>query len=324
LLRLDSSNAAQYLRGRGIVSLGPIVRLGGGVSNTVLLANTGRGRIVVKQALEKLNVEADWRSRPDRTLREANALVAVAPLLREFAVPYVEFVDEANYIYAMQAAPEGAVDWKTELMAGRIAPPVAARAGEILGTLIAATWHNQDWAERFGDQTVFDELRLDPYFRYTAQRFPELADHFDLLIRNCRQRRVSLVHGDWSPKNLLVSAGQVMAIDFEVVHYGDPSFDTGFLLNHLLLKSIHRPVDAGRYLECAEEFWRTLAERIPPEAHWLLPATLEQLGGLLAARVAGKSPAEYLNGPQRAAAWRAAARIIERRPAAIEEIWMCL
>jgi aminoglycoside phosphotransferase (APT) family kinase protein len=293
--------------------------LGGGVSNTVLLAETPAGPLVLKQALEKLRVDADWRSRPDRTLREARALLAVAPLLPAGAIPRVEFVDESNFIYAMRAGSE--VDWKSELLAGRVEPEVARQAGEILGVMIAGTWMSPEWAREFGDQTVFEELRLDPYYHYTAARFGELAPYFDRLATQCRKRRVSLVHGDWSPKNLLTGGPQVMAIDFEVVHYGDPSFDCGFLFNHLLLKSVHRPAWAERYLECAQTFWLAVSGRVPPEAHWLLPASLEQLGGLLAARVAGKSPAEYLDGPGRAKAWGLAGRILREKPVRLEEIW---
>jgi aminoglycoside phosphotransferase (APT) family kinase protein len=46
------------------------------------------------------------------------------------------------------------------------------------------------------------------------------------------------VHGDFSPKNLLVWEGRVMLIDCEVGHYGDPAFDLGFFVTHLVLKAI--------------------------------------------------------------------------------------
>jgi 5-methylthioribose kinase len=321
LLVLDATNAVPYLADRGFGPAASIRPLGGGVSNTVLLAETPKGRIVVKQALEKLRVEADWRSRPDRTLREADAIQAIGPLAPPGAVPAIRFVDRTNFIYAMDAAAEGAHDWKSELLAGRIETRVAADAARILGAILRATWRSPEWEARFGDQTVFDELRLDPYFRHCARRFPELADFFAGLIANCRERRVSLVHGDWSPKNLLVTPDAVIAIDFEVVHYGDPSFDTGFLLNHLLLKSIHRPADAAAYLACAAAFWNTLQPQLPDDAGWLHAATIEQLAGLLLARVAGKSPAEYLSSRERETAWRLGQRIIASRPRSIEEIW---
>ena len=290
------------------------------MSNVVIAAETAHGRVVMKQALERLRVEAEWLSRPDRALREALSLQEVAKILAPGSVPEVLLVDPENCIYVMRAAPIGACDWKTLLLRGEIDPKFAARAGEILGQIVHATWLQPDWQSRFGDQTVFDELRLDPYFRYTASRFPEFAPHLEKLIADCRDRAVALVHGDWSPKNLLIHDGHVTAIDFEVVHFGNPAFDTGFLFNHLLLKSIHRPEMASSYEACAVEFWRAYNAR----ESWLWQATMAQLGGLLLARVAGKSPAEYLTGPQKAVAWRAAAAIIKTPPGSIREVWKCL
>ena len=161
---------------------------------------------------------------------------------------------------------------------------------------MSVTWHDDSCEKEFGDQTVFDQLRLDPYYRFTAGRHPDLASHAARLIEETSLRRVSLTHGDWSPKNLLVGCGRVMAIDFEVVHFGDPSFDSAFMLNHLLLKSFARPQWRTIYVEAALGFWRAYPSAIP-EAPWIEPATLQHLGWLLLARIDGKSPVEYLREP---------------------------
>lgn len=320
MFSLSVDSAAPYLASRGFGICSDAVALGGGVSNAVIAVESAQGRIVVKQALEKLRVEADWRSRPDRALREALALQKVAGILTQGSVPEVLAVDAENCIYVMRAAPPAACDWKTLLLRGEVNPVVAARAGEILGQIVQSTWLQPEWQSQFGDQTVFDELRLDPYFRYTASRFHEFAPFLEGLIADCRDRPVALVHGDWSPKNLLIHNGNVTAIDFEVVHFGNPAFDTGFLFTHLLLKSIHRPELAGAYQSCAGEFWRAYNAA----QSWLWPATVAQLSGLLLARVAGKSPAEYLTGPQKAIAWQCAAAILKSPPGSIREVWQCL
>ena len=316
---LSVENAPRYLEQQGWagardVSIRP---LGGGVSNTVLLAESPAGRIVCKQALEKLRVDADWHSRPDRTLREADAMLAISPLLSEGAVPKILFIDRPNCIYAMEAAPASATDWKAALLQGRADPAVAAAAGRILGAIIRATYLSPDWEARFGDQTVFDVLRLDPYYRFTAARHPDCAAHFERLLDS---PRVSLVHGDWSPKNLLVAGDDVTAIDFEVVHYGDPCFDTGFLFCHLLLKSIHLPAHAGSFQECAAAVWAALDLSHP----WLWPRTMAHLGGLLLARADGKSPAEYLTEPERDRLRRLAKKLIAQPAESIESLWQCL
>ena len=125
----------------------------------------------------------------------------------------------------------------------------------MLGTLIRESWHSSEMAGLFADIQIFEELRLDPYYRRLSKISPDLAPHFNRLIETCRTRRVSLVHGDWSPKNILSFNGRAMAIDFEVIHFGDPSFDAAFLLNHLLLKTFYGIAGAPHL---ARIFWRTL------------------------------------------------------------------
>ncbi len=303
-----------YLETRGFRVTGSVHPLGGGVSNTVLLAETARGRLVVKQALERLNVAAPWHSDPARTLREAAALQDMAQFLPAGAVPAVCFVDEENFIYAMEAAVTGATDWKSLLLAGEIEPSIGAAVGALLATQVQATREGH-WRERYGDQRVFDELRLDPYYRYTAAQHPDLAIHFARSIERCRWNAVSLVHGDWSPKNILVSGGKPMVIDYEVVHFGDPAFDAAFLLNHLLLKSLRRPSWKRHYGEVAERFWRAAHQCVDEDG------VKAHLGCLLLARVDGKSPAEYLNSETKPIARALARDILENPPAEILDVW---
>jgi 5-methylthioribose kinase len=322
LLLLSVDTVAQVLQAAGWPGAPEaLIRpLGGGVSNAVFLAEGPAGRVVCKQALEKLRVAADWRARPERTLREADAMQALGPLLPPGAVPRIVFIDRPNCIYGMEAAPEPASDWKLALLAGQADPAIAAAAGRTLGAIIRATSDDPSWEARFGDQTVFEELRLDPYYRFTAARHPDCAAALEALITACRTRRVCLVHGDWSPKNLLPCGGSVMAIDFEVVHYGDPCFDTAFLVNHLLLKSIHLPSAAAAFGRCAQAFWESLEVPFP----WLWSGTMAHLGGLLLARADGKSPAEYLHGAQLDQVRRLAKYLIHNPQPTIEDVWKCL
>jgi 5-methylthioribose kinase len=312
---LNAENAASYLAARGYPLRGAITALGGGVSNTVLLAETVHGRLVVKQALERLRVAEEWLADPARTLREASALRDVTEIFPAGAAPAVVFVDERNYIYAMEAAPEGAQDWKTLLLSGVIDPAVGGAVGQLLARQVEATRTAVPWRERYGDQRVFDELRLDPYYRFTAARHGELAPYFARAIARCREQATSLVHGDWSPKNLLIAGGKPMIIDYEVVHYGDAAFDAAFLLNHLLLKSYHRPQWRSRYGESAAAFWREAAPVVDTEGVKL------HLGCLLLARVDGKSPAEYLFCETKPTLRALARDILVTPPGDVLELW---
>jgi 5-methylthioribose kinase len=316
LLQLDLGNAAEYLAAQGFALAGKLTPLGGGVSNTVLLAETMHGRLVVKQALERLRVAEEWLSDPARTLREAAALRDVAAVLPAGAVPAIAFLDEANYIYAMEAAPAGAQDWKTLLLAGEIDPAVGGQIGHLLARQVEATRAATPWRDRYGDQRVFDELRLDPYYRFTAARYPDLASYFERAIDRCREQASSLVHGDWSPKNMLIAGGRPMLIDYEVVHYGDAAFDAAFVLNHLLLKSYHRPQWRSRYGEAAAAFWEAAAPAVSAEGVQL------HLGCLLLARVDGKSPAEYLNYETKPILRAVARDILVAPPRHLLDLWI--
>jgi 5-methylthioribose kinase len=309
LFDLQADNASEYLCARGIAGADArITELGGGVSNTVLLVETGDRRFVLKQALGKLRVEDDWFSDRERVFRESAAMRWLAPHLAAGSVPEILFEDRENCLFAMTAGPREAQTWKALLMRGEVDAGVAGTIGGMLAKMVSASWRDPEAERVFGDQTVFDQLRLDPYYRTTAARHPELKPKFDRLMRESSGRRVSLVHGDWSPKNFLVSAGAVMAIDFEVTHFGDPAFDAAFLLNHLLLKSFYRPAWSAAFGRAASAFWGACRAGVPAECGWIEPATLGHLGCLLLARVDGKSPAEYITDPSLRARTREFAR----------------
>lgn len=280
--------------------------LGGGVSNRVLLAESATRRWVFKQALGRLRVAEEWLADPARIHREAASMRALAPLLPPGSVPGVVFEDRGNFIYAMEAAPDGVEDWKTLLMRGECDERVARQAARILADLAGSTAGGAQWREDFGDQHCFKQLRLDPYYRFTAERHPDLRGAFEEAIA-LAQRPLAMVHGDFSPKNLLVAPwGGVTLIDFEVVHYGDPAFDAAFLLNHLLLKGAR-----ALGLVCAAEL-----------REFETAAVIRHLGCLHLARVDGKSPAEYLTETQRVKVRAAARELIRHPPKTIEEIFV--
>ena len=291
---LNEANAAGYLR--RLTGRGPshVTALSGGVSNTVLLAEFDYGqRLVLKQSLPRLRVEEEWLCDRSRILRECAALKVLAPLLTPGSVPKVMFEDSDNFAFAMAAAPASSETWKTQLLRGETNPETALRAGALLASIIRETSANSQLGRTFGDLEAFEQLRLNPYYEVTASRHPEAASFFAELIDECRQRAVCLVHGDWSPKNFLVSPGSVMAIDWECVHYGNPAFDTAFGLNHLLLKSFHLPSRQADFAALAVAFWSPLRNGLP-EMDWLEHSTVRHLAGLLLARMDGKSPVEYI------------------------------
>ena len=203
--KMDCAEIGRYLAARGALDSEAVVSveaLGGGVSNIVLMVTTPAQCMVLKQALPELRVEAYWPSRIDRALREAEALRVVAGYLPSGAVPEVHFIDEENFIYGMSCAPESATLWKEDLLSGRVDVPVAVGAGRMLAQMHAI----QDPAvkQQFVDDEVFWQLRLDPYYNSTADKHPSLRPVFDHAIAQMKARKMALVHGDYSPKNMFV------------------------------------------------------------------------------------------------------------------------
>ena len=334
---LDEQTAEDYLRHSMRIAPGEriVVReLPGGVSNMVLLIERpdvpGRD-FVLKQAREKLRTEHDWFASVERIWREADVLGTCTRLLAATtetgpddvlpaATPDILFEDRENYLLAISAAPQPNVVWKQELLAGRADPCIAAACGRLLGTLHAASWLDADIAAKLGDRTLFDQLRIDPYYRTLAAARPETGQAVERLIASLAAHPRSLVHGDFSPKNLLVFDGGLMMVDFETGHYGDPAFDLGFFLSHLVLKASHHIPRHAAYLELSERFRETydrvVASRIGAEEHPDLWARgIQNFAGCAWARLDGKSPVDYLHDPARRELLRGICqRIFEDRP----------
>ncbi|HET7101454.1 MAG TPA: aminoglycoside phosphotransferase family protein [Terriglobia bacterium] len=320
--QLTPETLGAYLAERGLAddpSTLSIRELGGGISNFVSLVEGPGIRWVAKQSLGRLRVKDDWTSQRERIFREAAAIQSLGSIL-DGAVPQVVHVDRANFLYVMTAAAEGSVVWKRALLEGQVSMEVAEAAGRLLAAMITASQQGSAFREEFADRTIFDELRIDPYYRTTAARHPDAREALEQLIEDSWKIRNSLVHGDYSPKNMLVRGGGIFLIDFEVVHWGDPAFDSAFLLNHLMLKAFHQPRFGGLYFQAARAFWHALngglreARTVDFEA-----MTVRHLGGLMLARMDGKSPVEYIRDEGvKARVRRAAKLLLAERPGSFE------
>jgi aminoglycoside phosphotransferase (APT) family kinase protein len=315
---LNAETVLPYLRGRGVIGAGTAQadELGGGVSNVVLAVTCGETGLVLKQALPRLRVAGEWLAKRERALVEARAL-GLALALAPGAAPRVLDVDEERCAIAIELAPAGRRAWKDLLLVGEVDPGVAADLGRLLGI-----WHGDPAAAAaFDEWDSFVQLRIDPYYLEVARRHPELAADVLGYADAMAERRCAFVHGDFSPKNVLVGDGALWVIDFEVAHRGDPAFDVAFLTTHLVLKGIARPTCRDALWQCIRAFHESYAAATtarPP----LEPAyVLGHVGCLLLARVDGKSPAEYLDEPERGEVRALATRLIRRPPAGLGELF---
>ncbi len=303
------ATAGAVLHRLGVAPPGAPVKaraLSGGISNVVLAASWPDGRAVLKQSLPELRVATVWRFDRSRIINERRCMDYLGQVLDAGSVPEVLAHDDDAFLFVMSHAPDGGTNWKDALLAGEIDLTTAARAGALLGRVHSASAADAEVARTFGDLTPMLQGRVDPYHRTAAAANPEVAPLVEAEVERLLATRRCLVLGDWSPKNLLAYPDRVLALDFEVAHYGDPAFDVAFLLTHFVLKGVRRPADAARLRSAAraflEEYGGEAGDVAPPDAH-----TVAELGCILLARVDGKSRIEYLTSDEQRAHVRALA-----------------
>jgi len=239
---LNKESVLEYAVSRGLFSSSSEITveiLTGGVSN-VVLAMSGEGRdLVLKQALPELNVPGIWRADQRRAIVEADALKIFQGITPR-NVPQLIDSDPERFTLVLERAPRNVTNWKEDLLAGKIQPEVAGEIGRILGLWHQKTFQRDEILQHFNEDELFDQLRISPFYRAIAHANPEIGSRIANLIAELEGDKSSLVHGDYSPKNILVEEnGTPIILDFEVAHAGNPVFDLAFFLGHLLAKFVY-------------------------------------------------------------------------------------
>lgn len=292
--------------------------LSGGVSSEIWRVHLRVGTVCVKRALARLRVAQRWEAPLERNRYEWRWLQLAAAAVPGCA-PKVLAAGEG--LFAMQDLA-GLPVWKHELRDGRADPDFARAVGERLVAIHAATAAREEIAREFATGAIFHALRLEPYFEATAARHPRHAPALLALAARTAATRGALVHGDTSPKNILVGHAGPVFLDAECAWYGDPAFDLAFCLNHLLLKCLWKPAHRDRYLACFDALragYLAAASWEPRQALEARAASL--LPALLLARVDGKSPVEYLDREEQKNAVRAvAAALLAAPPASLSDV----
>ena len=285
-----------YTHGLARPSEAPLwTALAGGVSSEIWRVDLPGRSLCVKRALRKLKVAQDWQAPISRNQYEWRWLCFAAEHQPQ-AVPQPLAHDTQAGVLAMSyLPPEQYPDWKSQLLQGIVDPNIAAQVGRVLGRLHAASAGRAEIAKMFDSLENFHALRLGPYLLTTAARHPAQAPRIHALLERTASTASALVHGDVSPKNILVGPRGPVFLDAECAWYGDPAFDVAFCLNHLLLKSLVRPDRLSLLLQSFARLTKAYFDVIRFEPRAALEArAAELLPALLLARVDGKSPVEYL------------------------------
>jgi len=285
-----SEDVKKYLGKQQIISNNiqfEVIQLSGGVSSSVWQIISKENRWVLKQALKKLRVQADWFSDVERIHREHEVMQAIQNIVPASSVPEIIHTDYDNHVYIMKSAEDKARTWKDILMHGNFNSDIAIKAGKILQSIHRNSEKiNENDKAKFHDQKYFIQLRVEPFHQYLIKQYPELEVYIQRLINEVTQKKICLVHGDFSPKNMLIeSSNHLVLIDYEVAHWGNPVFDVAYCICHLMLKGWHlkRREEAQQLIKIFLNAYNNNVENLTPH-----------LGLMLLARMDGKSPADYI------------------------------
>ncbi len=315
---------AQALRELGLADDKPLfgVPMTGGVSSDIWRIDIDGGPVCAKRALAKLRVAADWQAPIERNRYEARWM-QVAGEAAPGCTPQVLGQHATLGVLVMSYLPPAHFRlWKSSLQRGEADVATAHAVGRVLARIHAYSAARPELAAQFDSDAIFFDIRLEPYLLATAARHEDLRTRLQALVAETQSHPFALVHGDVSPKNILVGADGPVLLDAECAWWGDPAFDIAFCLNHLLLKCLWTPRSSDAFLACFE----TLADTYLDGVDWEPRAALERraaslLPGLLLARVDGKSPVEYVTEEaQRDLVRRVARPLLFAPPAHVRDV----
>lgn len=294
----------------------------GGVSSEIWKVTAGDATYCVKGALARLKVAAEWYAPVERNRFEVR-WYRIAGSIAPGSAPRVHYHDDERMFFVMDYLDPGCHElWKEKLRQGLAETRDAENVGRTLARVHSATAGDPDVAAQFPRADIFHDIRLEPYLLATAARHPDLETRLEALARTTAETRLTMIHGDVSPKNILIGPDGPVFLDAECACIGDPAFDFAFCLNHLLLKCLWNPPARDDYLAC----FRTMAGAYVRGVDWESPETLESrtaalLPALFLARIDGKSPVEYINNDEdRDKVRRCARALLANRPSRLEEI----
>ena len=280
-----------------------IEALKGGVSSDIVVVTLENGvQVCAKRALPVLKVAAHWEAPVKRNHYEVAWLKHVKALLPN-SVPTVLAEDRLGGTLLMQyLSPAEFTLWKADLMSGHIDHDIVKSVGLALGKIHARTWEDLEIKSGFSHDDLFDALRLTPYLRSLIKVYPDLETRLEAIIAATLTHKCALVHGDVSPKNILIHKQNrtPVFLDAECAWYGDPAFDAAFCITHLMLKAVHIKAKRNALLVAAVDFLNAWLSALPDTgASAAQTRCAALLPCLILARIDGVSPVEYLSDHER-------------------------
>ncbi len=282
-LHLNEENLPDYLRSVGFIPQSQEVRIesaGDGNINWVrrVCCHPEGGSWVVKQARPALERFPEYRVSTERLLFEARYLETARAFDAAGVLVGVVWFDPDARVLILEdlvACPR----LSSVLAGGQAGLPRARECARALGAFLGAVHagtRDPGLSERFANQEMQglhgDHIFVLPFRENDFPLSPALADRarrtrgdrslvktIDAAHARYLEPVGALVHGDVQPDNVLVGERGPKLLDAEIAHVGDPAFDVGTLLAHLLLPSLAAG-EPGLAATCLDSAWSAYTE----------------------------------------------------------------
>ncbi len=297
-----------------------------GVSSDIWYVKTSQNReFCIKRALAKLTVKEDWYAPISRNKFEAmyfQNCFEIAP--NNF--PKLLGHDDKNYILAMEwYNPNSFVVWKKKLLSKKVEKNDIKNVSNLLIKKHKKFFNSKKFEKKFDNDDTFYSIRIEPYILFTSKKYPEFTNRFDSVAKSLIKNKKTLIHGDFSPKNILIKNNSPLILDAETACWGDPVFDLAFCNNHLLLKSLLPDGLGKKLLVLSFKFVKNYIDNISWEdKNFFIKRLLDITPLLLLARVDGKSPIEYFAIKQQELTRQLGKHILKEEIKTIEQLYSIL
>lgn len=272
---LDDRSLPGWLRATGLARADDeivVEAAGDGNINWVRRARVPARQVswIVKQARPALERFPQYRASTERIVFEERWLALARAVDDESVCPAVLHFDEASRALVLEDLGD-AERLDHALLRGRDVVAALCSVARLLARVHAATrdpalaarFRNDDMQTLHGEH-VFrlpfaeNDFPLEPPLRARAERVWLDRELGALALRayaRYREPHGALVHGDVQAGNVLLpAAGGAKLLDAEIAHVGDPAFDLGMLLAHVLLAGLARDA-LGPAADVARATW---------------------------------------------------------------------
>jgi 5-methylthioribose kinase len=314
-LRLEDSNLPDFLRDLGFLGHDESVSIekaGDGNINWVRRARLADGRSwIVKQARPALERFPEYRVDTRRIVYEARWTELARAHDDEHICPEILHFSESERVLILEDLGS-AERLDTRLARGGFdAGPTGASLARLLGRVHAATadadltgrFDNDEMRRLHGDHIFLlpfgdEPFPLDPEVeaRSRALREPGFRAIAAAAYRRYLEPRGALVHGDVQAGNVLLPPTGPKLIDAEIAHIGDPAFDVGTLIAHLLLPAVAAR-RANAAVPAVQATWNAYVETAGP-AHPRFSDVARYAGLEILRRTVGAARVPVLESPE--------------------------